>query len=273
MSGKEAPLFVVRTDSHQTLYLVDADGQAAAISVQSLPTVEQVEDGTEFYKVTPLQEKRLPVAVFAPPAEITLDLCVVTITRQGMIKKTLATELKGPSSDLFTLVKVNEGDELVDVHFARDASQYLVVSRNGMAIRFEGSEVRAMGLIAAGVNAIKLTSGDEVVGMVELLGKGEVVLAASNGMGWRIEPDGFPVQGRYGQGVIGCRMEDGVGLVGVVYGKKNYQYSLHFKKAAARVVRIDEIDITKRAGKGGVLVKLAAGDKVIALKKTSDFEL
>ncbi len=271
MSGRVAPQFIIRTDSHQTLYLVGVDGQAAAIAVQSLPTAEQVDDGVEFYKVTPLQDKRLPVAVFAAPTEITLDLCVVTITRQGMIKKTLATELKGPSSDLFTLVKVNEGDELVEVNFVRDATQYLVVTKKGMAIRFEGVEVRAMGLLAAGVNAIKLASEDEVVGMVELMGKGEIELVASNGLGWRIETEGFPVQGRYGQGVIGCRLEPGVELVGVVFGKKNYQYSLHFKKAAAKVIRIDEIDITRRAGKGEALVKLAVGDRITALKKTSDF--
>ncbi len=271
MSGKEAPQFLIRTDSHQTLYVVSADGQAAAIAVQSLPTVEQVDDGVEFYKVTALREKRLPVAVFTMPLEITLDLCVLTLTRQGMIKKTLATELRGPSSDLFTLVKVNDGDELVEVNFVKDASQYLVVSKKGMAIRFEGTEVRAMGLIAAGVNAIKLAPEDDVVGMAELMGKGEIVLVASNGLGWRIELDGFPVQGRYGQGVIGCRLEPGVDLVGVVYGKKNYQYSLHFKKAAAKVFRIDGIDVTKRAGKGGVLVNLAANDRVVALKKTSDF--
>jgi len=97
-----------------------------------------------------------------------------------------------------------------------------------------------------------------------------VILVASNGMGWRIEPDGFPVQGRYGQGVIGCRLEPGVEIVGVVYGKKNYIYSLRLKKAAARTCRVDDIAISRRAGKGEQLVQLTSGDRVVKIVITSD---
>ena len=195
---------------------------------------------------------------------------MVSITRQGLIKKSLVSELKGPSSDMFTLVKVNEGDSLVSVQVMQDQSQYLIVTKKGMAIRFEGSEVRVMGMVAAGVNALKLAAEDVVVGMVELLGKGEVVIIASNGSGWRIETDGFPVQGRYGQGVIGCRLDAGVELTGVVFGKKNHQYALHFKKAAAKTYRIDELGLTRRASKGEQLIQLPAGDRVTRIVETSD---
>ncbi|HOS52936.1 MAG TPA: DNA gyrase C-terminal beta-propeller domain-containing protein, partial [Anaerolineaceae bacterium] len=149
-------------------------------------------------------------------------------------------------------------------------AHYLVVTRSGMAIRFEGSEVRPMGLLAAGVNAIKLSAGDEVAGMIEIARKGDVVLVASNGAGWRVEPDGFPLQGRYGQGVIGCRMADGVGLIGVVFGKKNFQYTLHLKKAAAKTCRVDDIGYTKRAGKSEQILQLASGDRVERIVRMMD---
>lgn len=262
-SGRDAPLFLVRTDSHKTLYLVAADGQSASFSVQSIPTVSQIEEGVLFSNISPLRTTRLPVALFGIPDGTPENLCVVSITKQGMIKKSLVQELKGPSSDLFTLVRVNPGDELQRVILTAEDSQYLLATRKGMAIRFDGTDVRVMGLVAAGVNAVKLTAKDEVSGMIALAGKGDVVLIASNGMGWRIALDGFPVQGRYGQGVIGCRLDEGVELVDLVFGKKNHQFTLHFKKAAAKTCRIDEIGLTKRAGKGEPLVKLAAGDRII----------
>ncbi len=272
MSGRDAPLFLVRTDSHQTLYLVRDDGQAAAIAVQNVPTVEHVREGVNYANISPLHGSGVPVSIFSLPVSgAQSDLCVATITRQGLIKKSLVSDLKGPSSDLFTLVKLNDDDELVDVCLVNDKSQYLVVSRNGMVIRFDGREARVMGMVAAGVNAIKLGDKDVVVGMVELAGKGDVVLVASSGMSWRIELDNFPVQGRYGQGVIGCRLEKGVELIGVVFGKKNYQYTLKFKKAAAKTYRGDEIGISKRAGRGEQLVKLIAGDRVEKIVKSSDF--
>jgi len=271
VSGKNAPVFLLRTDSHQTLYLVNKFGQAAAVSVQSVPTMEKAGAGVSFEKISPLRESGMPVAVFTLPSESKQKgLCLVTITRQGLIKKSLVSELKGPSSDLFTLVKVNDDDELVEVNLFDDKSDYLVASRNGMIIRFDGSEVRVMGLIAAGVNAIKLAPNDEVVGMVELEKKGEVVLISSNGISWRIEQENIPVQGRYGQGVIGCRLEKGTELIGVVFGKKNYQYALRFKKAAAKTCHIDDIGISRRAGRGEKLVSPSTGDRVVKIIKPTD---
>lgn len=272
MSGKDAPVFLVRTDSHQTLYLVGGRGQAAAISMQSVPTIEEAGGGIHFSNISPLRETTLPVAVFSLPAgETKIDLCVATITRQGLIKKSLAGELKGPSSDLFTLVKVNEDDELVEVLLVNDTSQYLVITHNGMAIRFDGGEVRVMGLVAAGVNAIKLAENDAVVGMVELIGKGDLVLVANNGLGWRIELESFPVQGRYGQGVIGCRLEPGVSIVGAVYGKKNHQFSLRFKKAASKTCRVDDFPLTRRASKGERFLQMTSADQVVKIAKIADF--
>ena len=195
---------------------------------------------------------------------------IVLITKRGIIKKTSLEAYSHPRTAGVNAVNLREGDELVDVLLVNDASHFLVVTRNGMAIRFDGSEVRVMGLVAAGVNAIKLAGKDLVAGIVELAGKGDLVLVASNGLGWRIEPDGFPVQGRYGQGVIGCRLEPGVELIGVVYGKKNYQFTLHFKKAAARTCRVDDINQGRRAGKGEQLVQLTAGDDVRRIVTTSD---
>lgn len=119
-----------------------------------------------------------------------------------------------------------------------------------------------MGLVAAGVNAIKLAEDDAVAGMVELAGKGDVALIANNGMAWRIEQEGFPIQGRYGQGVIGCRLGENVAIVGVAFGKKNFQFTLHFKKAAAKTYRLDDIPLTKRAGKGDLFVQLSTNDQI-----------
>lgn len=270
LSGKDAPICLIKTDSHQTLYIVGRNGQAAAVPLQVIPPVEVQPDGVDFHRVAPLRSTELPVNIFTIPSAPAADLCLVSLTSQGMIKKSLASDLKGPSSDAFTLVKVNDGDDLVSVKLMQDKSQYLIATKRGMAIRFEGSEVRVMGLVAAGVNALKLAAGDAAVGIVELAGKGEVLLVATNGVGWRIALDGFPVQGRYGQGVIGCRLDAKVNLVGVVYGKKNHLYALHFKKAAAKTMRMDVIGECRRAGKGEALVELAAADAVTRIVETSD---
>jgi DNA gyrase subunit A len=129
-----------------------------------------------------------------------------------------------------------------------------------------------MGLIAAGVNAIKLGKDDWVAGMTEISGKGEITWVASNGLAWRVALEDFPIQGRYGQGVIGCRLDPGVRIVGICFGKKNHQYALHFQKAAAKIYRMDEVPIIRRAAKGYELVKTGPREKVIYMAQTRDYQ-
>ena len=119
-----------------------------------------------------------------------------------------------------------------------------------------------MGLIAAGVNALKLGGDDEVAGMVEIIKGSEIVLLSSDGKGWRVPEEGFPVQGRYGQGVITCRLNPGCRVAGITSGKKNTQISLHFKKAAAKVIRLDDVPTCNRATQGKPALEVKAGEEI-----------
>jgi DNA gyrase subunit A len=137
-------------------------------------------------------------------------LRIATATRAGMVKKTAVQELPGPSSQLFTLVKVNGGDALIWAGITDGDSELFLATETGMAIRFDESEVRPMGLVAAGVNGVKLKAGDSVSGAERLVPGDEILLLASNGRGWRSTAEEFPLQGRYGQGVIACKLPRGV---------------------------------------------------------------
>src|SRR5690606_10392217 len=133
------------------------------------PETKKLSQGSAYFKVSPLQETDALAAVFALPANKSMlgeEVCVVTMTRFGMVKKSLISELPGPSSQTFTLVRVNEGDRLGWVGITDGKKkEILLATASGKAIRFKEDDVRPMGLVAAGVNAIKLEDKDEVVGM------------------------------------------------------------------------------------------------------------
>lgn len=272
LGGREAPISVIKTDSHQNLYVVSASGRCACLAVQALALVDDFEKGSEIHRVSAFKEGDVPVAVFclSHDQKNSENLCVTTLTRQGMIKKTLTSELPGPSAELFVLCKVNEDDELGWVMVNEAQSQYLIATRNGMSIRFEGNDVRAMGLIAAGVNALKLAGQDQVAGVVEIKKGLEVLAVSSDGRGWRMEEDAFPVQGRYGQGVNTCKLKPGSQIVGMAAGKKNTQIALHLKKGAAKIIRLDEIPAGKRATSGKALIELKAGEEVLRIVAVMD---
>ncbi|MCX6054942.1 MAG: DNA topoisomerase 4 subunit A [Chloroflexi bacterium] len=264
LGGREAPIIVIRSDSHQNLYLASKSGKCACIAVQTLQTVEEFENGMDYHRIAPFNDGDVPITLFCVSNEqkISETICVTTLSQQGMIKKSLVSDLPGPSSDLFVLAKINEGDELRWALLTEHESNYLIITQLGMAIRFGGNEVRAMGLIAAGVNALKLSEKDVVAGIIEISSGDEILAISSDGKGWRMGEEVFPLQGRYGQGVNTCKLKPESTIVGLTSGKKNTQISVHTKKAAAKMIRLDEIPTGKRATGGKALIDLKAGDEV-----------
>ncbi len=264
-SGLDAPEILIKTDTHHVLYLVNAEGKAASLSVNGIPDVDKFSAGTPYFKISPLPEGSVPVSLFSiePGGKNSTSHVVLTLTCEGMIKKSLISELPGASSQAFTIAKVNKGDSLVSAMLSQDTSDLLIITRLGMGIRFNGEEVRAMNLAAAGVNAVKLAAKDCIVDMVELTGKSELLLIASDGSGWRMEEEAFPLQGRYGQGVIACRLKAGATLTGMIYGKKTQNGTVFFKKAAAKTIRLDVIPTGKRGVAGKPAVEVKPGDALI----------
>ncbi len=221
-SGREAPYWLLKTSTHHTLYLVTDQGQTAAVPVHAVPEAEKPSNGTPLHKVSPLPEGEPLAAVFSLPHKMGdqgEQRYLLTASRAGMIKKTPASELPGPSAQPFTLVKINEGDSLGWVRLTDGKADLLLMTARGMSIRFNEEEVRPMRLVAAGVAGIKLGAGDELVGATSLPPAGEVMILASDGTAKRLPLAEFLPQGRYGQGVITCRLAQGVRLVGMMVGK------------------------------------------------------
>jgi DNA gyrase subunit A len=269
-SGNDAPRWLVKASTTDTVYFVSISGRAAAVAAHILPQADKLSQGTLFHRVSPLTENDTLAAVFALPSRKTAlpeETCVITTTKMGMIKKSLVSELPGPSSQSFVLVRVNEGDRLIEVGLTDNKTKdILLVTAQGMAIRFKEEEVRPMGLVAAGVNGLKLADKDEVVGMAILPAEGEIFLVTSDGKAKRVGEKDFPVQGRYGKGVIAWDISDKVRLAGAVADKPNHMATIHLTKGAPKSTRLDEVSIRKRAAtKGDVVVEVKPGEEVVSV--------
>ena len=261
-----APWRLVYASTHDTLYLVNRQGQASAVAVHSLPEVETLEAGVPFEKVSALTaESELAFLFCLPQGRADEGGYILTVTRQGLVKKSALAELPGPSSQRFQLVKVNPEDELVDGVVTGGTDEMGLITAQGMAIRFSEGEVRPMGLVAAGVMGIKLGEGDVVTALVQWAEKAELVLLASDGTGWRVKAEEFPLQGRYGQGVIACRPTKGSEIVGAVMGTARSAMTVRFYKGGLRKIKMAEFPIGKRGGKGASVVAVRSGDEVVGM--------
>jgi DNA gyrase subunit A len=269
LSGSGAPRLLLKVSTNDTLYLVAQDGRAAAIPVQVLPQVEAWKQGILWYKVSPLRETQSVQAIFAlslQRKEMPSDLYVMSVTRQGMVKRTAVEELPGPSAQAFTLVRIQEGDALLRVLWTREEDEVLLITAKGMAIRFAVREVRPMGLVAAGVSGIKLESGDEVIGAHILRPGTTLLLLTSEGRAKRLSIEEFPRQGRYGKGVIAWELPKGARLVDSVLGEKGTSLRILLRKGSAHALRLDEVPLRKRSAvRGDVVVEVGKDDAVIGV--------
>jgi len=269
-SGNDAPRFLVKASTTDTIYFVSKLGKAAAVAAHLIPETKKLSGGSAYFKVSPLTENDPLAAVFSLPSNkssIGEEVCVLTMTRFGMVKKSLISELPGPSSQTFTLVRVNEGDRLGWVGITDGKKkEILLATASGMAIRFKEDDVRPMGLVAAGVNAIKLDDKDEAIGMEILPADGDLFFLTSDGKAKRVDVKEFPVQGRYGKGVVAWDLPNKVSLVGLVSGKANHVATIHLSKGAPKSTRLDEASLRKRAAsKGDLVVEVKDGAVITGL--------
>ena len=264
--GLDAPKMVLRTTTHQTVYAVADNGEAAALLVHSLPVANDLEKGALISSISAFDSKaKMKLLISTPPDLSEEDGYIFSVTRQGMVKRSLLSELPGPAAHLFTLVKVNQGDELISLLFTKGGEDVLIATRDGMGIRFSEDEVRPMGLVAAGVNGIKLRAGDEVIGAGVASRKGDVLLVSNLGNGKRIAPEEFPVQGRYGLGVIAWKLPEGEQVAGMMIGLKTHNGVVHFKDAASRLVHVSDAPSVNRMQKGQSVIDVKKGDQIVEM--------
>ena len=267
-SGWDVPNWLVRVNTRDTLYLVAENGESAAIPVHTIPEAEKPSQGMHFSKLTPFGDQVHLGAVFGLPPKEDRDESwhVITVTENSMLKKSEISELPGPSAQLFTLVKVNEGDKLVSTRLSDGKKEIFLTTSQGMAIRFSEDDVRPMGLVAAGVNGMKLAEGDRVIGLETLPKKGNIYLLTASGRAKRVKSSDFPIQGRYGKGVIAWKLPGEDQLAGMTAGKDNMRVTVHLEKYAPKSTRLDDAPLqTRVAQKGKEVIEMRDDDRVSLL--------
>ena len=267
LSGSDAPAWLLKVNTRDTLYLVAEDGKAAAVALQAVPETDKPSNGIPYARLSALQDNDHLAAVFTLPArpERPDSWYIFSATHQGMVKKTGLSELPGPSASTFTLVRVNEGDRLGWLRLTNGQRDVLLLSASGMAIRFSEAEVRPMGLVAAGVLGMKLAAQDELIGMELLPGAGEVFMIASDGSVKRVAADQFPRQGRYGQGIVAWKLPAKICVVGLGLGKGSTRLTIRLDKLAPKMIRMDEAPLQTRAARGRAIQGHKPGDQVLSM--------
>ena len=152
----------------------------------------------------------LPVADLANADD---NLSVLTVTKQGRVKKTFISEYKRPIRKGKFGLTIREDDEILSAAITSGDDEIFLVTRMGLSIHFHESEVRAMGRLAAGVKGISLGEDDTVVGVAVLKSDDSILTVTERGYGKRTAVAEYRLQARGGKGVFTIKTSERNGYV------------------------------------------------------------
>jgi DNA gyrase subunit A len=241
-----------------------------------LPMATRTSGGRAMVNLLQLAEGE-KVTGLIPVREFREDECLMMVTRRGTVKKTELTAFKRPLGRGIIALGLDEGDQLIGVSRTKAADQVILSTKDGMAIRFDESDVRAMGRPAHGVKGINLEEGDEVVGMVVANGgedPASLLTVCSNGYGKRTVLTEYRSQNRGGKGLIDIKTSDRNGPV-VAMAKVTEADEVMLTTARGILIRTRVADIRPigRNTQGVRLIRLDDGDAVGSLAKLPEEEL
>jgi DNA gyrase subunit A len=198
---------------------------------------------------------------------------IVMGSRKGVVKKTALSAFSNPRAGGIIAMGVEEGDAVIAVQVSDGSGEVLIGTRDGMAIRFEETDVRAMGRTAYGVRGITLREGDYVVAMEVLKPGGTLLTVTEHGYGKRTEIDEYRAQTRGGLGVINIATSERNGQVaGVAYVQEGDEFLLITQQGMILRMQSNDIRAIGRATQGVKLIDIEGDDKVVSIAKLVEKE-
>ncbi|HET7743752.1 MAG TPA: DNA gyrase subunit A [Gaiellaceae bacterium] len=257
-------LFVAST--HDYILFFTTVGKVYRLKVHELPLGARQSKGRAIVNLLPFRQDEYVRAVIAT-RNFEEAKYLVFATRKGIVKKTEFLAYNTPlKADGIIAIKLREDDELVGVRLAEDGDDVLMVSRMGQAVRFHGTQARAMGRDTSGVAGMRLRSGDEVIELDIADDDADLLVVTENGFGKRTRVADYPAKGRGTMGVKTAQLVEGKGrLVGARIVREGYQVMLISTGGTVIRMPVDGIRRAGRATQGVIVMRLREGEQVATL--------
>ena len=260
-------VFVAST--RDTLVFFTDRGQAHALDVSDVPESGPNSRGRALAQVLTL-EKGSRVAALVPVTEFAEDRALLFLTASGTVKRTTLDQYANIRAGGINAVKVADDDALLDVQLADGASDVVLVTSGGRAIRFPESDVPLMGRVAQGVKGMALRGADTVVGMVVLRRDATLCAITANGFAKRTPVADYPVQKRGGMGTITMDVSDRTGsIVGAKELLEGDELMIITATGVATRVTSDAVPVQGRATQGKRLINAEAGNRVVEVARVA----
>jgi DNA gyrase subunit A len=256
-------------NSKDDILFITNTGRCHVLKAYQIPKVARNAKGKNIVNYLKLDEGEYPVSTLTTNIANNKDSALTLLTKQGKIKRINLTQLSTKYS-YTRIIGLNDGDVVVKALLTDDNSEVLLVTEQGLYVRFPISTVRPQGRSAEGVRAIKFKlDNDSLLTATVISDTDEIITITEQGIGKRSKADEYSAsKNRGGAGFIFYKVNDRVGKVAAVLSISNKEDILITTKNGV-VIRIpsDSISLLSRTAMGVKLITLNDNDSVASIAK------
>lgn len=257
-------MFVI--NSHDYVLFFTDNGRVYRLKCYEVPEGSRQSKGMNIANLLPIAADEKVTSMIRVP-EFDEEKYLVMVTKQGIIKRISLNAYNTARKGGLIALELNEGDELAWVRLTDGNQQVIVATKNGLAIRFEETDVRPMGRQARGVKAISLREGDCVVGMCVVANDDLILTASETGFGRISNVSDYRLQSRGGKGITNYHTEKYGNVAAVSAVKLDEDIIIISQEGVIIRIAADTVRICNRPSKGVTLMRIGENDKVVTVAR------
>ncbi len=258
---------LVSTTTHSRLLFFTNKGRVFKLNAYDIPEGKRQAKGTAIVNLLQLGPNEKIATLIAIDESDSNEFLLLS-TKNGIVKKTKREEFKNINKSGLIAIGLREDDELMDVKVTNGNKKILLVTRQGMSIKFDEKDIRHMGRTAMGVKGITLSDDDKVVSM-SLADEGtDLLVVSENGFGKRTDINEYRTQIRAGKGIKTYNIAEKTGnLVGAQMVNEDDEIMIINSDGVLIRLRVNEISLFGRVTSGVKLMKTDEEVNVVSIAK------
>ncbi|MBP7176353.1 MAG: DNA gyrase subunit A [Thermoclostridium sp.] len=260
---------IYTTSTHRYILFFTNKGKVYKLRAWDIPEAGRQAKGTAIVNLLEMDADEKVNAVITLTGE-EKGMYLFMATRGGMVKKTPLEQYLNIRKGGLLAVSLIDNDELIEVRLTDGSHDILLITKNGMSIRFREKDVRPMGRTSQGVIGIRLDDDDEVISMLRYNEDTTLLVVTENGFGKRTELEEYKVQARGGKGILTYKVTE---KTGILIGAKlvDEEDDIMLINLDGNIIRmhVDEISILSRVTQGVTLMRTNEENKVVSIARIS----
>lgn len=260
LKEEDAIAQIFQASTHDNILFFTNRGRVFQLKVHELPEGSRQAKGQAVINLINIEQDEVITSTLSYSGKTKPDgQFLFMATRKGVVKKTPLAAYAAIRRNGIIAINLQAGDSLGWVQMTSGSDQMLLVTRNGMSIKFKETDVRPTGRDTSGVVGIKMKSEDELVGMDLANNETSFIVVLEKGFGKKTSVSSWPIQGRGGQGVKAAEVTDRTGKIMAARAVINDLEDLIITSNAGQVIKLPvaEVPSLGRQTQGVILMRFS----------------